>query len=260
MSVGLTRALLIGINYFNTSYEVDYSSSIIHEIKAYIEANFPSCKLIRILEENTKLRPTRKCIFDSLEWLYKDLQDGQHVYFHFIGHGGHVFTSDNHIVTDIDKYIYSVNGQLIEKITEQEIKEYLIENIPEHSICFTVFDCCHAGISIPQPYLILAPSTDTILLKYMYDFKETQGQLIILSCFQDTNSLQQDVLEEDQRDFMGVLSMALLDIWFTFGHVLKVKDLLWSIQHYLQYNNFIQIPQLSCGKPLDVHSILDLNK
>jgi hypothetical protein len=259
-STGLVRALLFGPNYTNTSYEVEYTESMIQELKTYIENNFPSCKSIRVLTDHSMIKPTRKNLLDSLKWLYKDIQDGQHVYFHFIGHGGHIFTSTNDLVVDIEKCVYTANGQILEKVTEEEITEILCENLPENSICFTVFDCCHPGIVIPLQYLYITPSTDTIIMKYFNENMKTNGQVLVLSCFQDLESLQHDVKQEDQQDFLGVLSIGLLDIWNAYGNSLKIRDLLWMLQHFLQYNNFMQIPQLSCGKPIDIHSEFNLNK
>ena len=97
---GLKKVLLIGINYLETpEYTLNGCINDVKNIKALLNKFYPKCSQFRILTDdstNPSLKPTRKNIIESINWLVKDLKKGDSVYFHYSGHGG--------LTLDLNKY------------------------------------------------------------------------------------------------------------------------------------------------------------
>ena len=255
--VGLKRALIVGINYVGTRYALAGCVNDANDIRKQVEVFYPMCKEFRLITDATPLKPTREEILMGIDWLVKDLLPGQHVMFHYSGHGGTVRDLSGDEVSRLDGCIYPIKNGVLQSIVDDEIRSRLADKIPAGCKCFIVLDCCHSGTATDLRYLWSAPSS--AILTYSEDkaYSKTTGTVLALTGCLDTQ-VAADTQDEAGRP-CGALTMALLRAWKTYGPAIKFKHLLWDVRSFLKMKKYSQIPQLSTGCPYDINASFDLS-
>jgi hypothetical protein len=119
-----------------------------------------------------------------------------------------------------------------------------------------ILDCCHSGSAVDLRYLWQAPAFGS--LSYTEDAKQakTAGDVLFLSGCRD-DQVAMDTVAKDNRP-CGAMTMALLDVWKSYGPGIKLKYLLWDVRQFLKTNGYSQIPQLSTGTFMDMNGIWNL--
>lgn len=90
----MKRALLIGINYFNTSYELRGCISDVKNMRQFIikKYNYSVSEMMFLTDEpsnqSTERYPNRVNIMKALKWLVTNVQAGDSLFLHYSGHGG----------------------------------------------------------------------------------------------------------------------------------------------------------------------------
>ena len=256
LTKGLKRALIIGINYTGTQYELAGCINDANNMAAHIKRFFPSCKEQRIITDNTAIKPTRKAILDGIAWLTEGLKAGEHVMFHYSGHGGTVRDTNGDEVSGLDACIYPINGRTLETITDDELRAKLANKIPSGSKCFVILDACHSGTAVDLRCSWEVPTE--LSLRYEEDkrYEKTSGQVVFLSGCRDDQTSADTVNAESKP--CGALTWALLETWKTYGAAIKMKYILWDVHTFLQTRGYSQKPQLSVGQYMDINSVFDL--
>ena len=253
---GLVRSLLIGINYNNTTYQLDGCINDVLNMKDNLEVLYPMCKDYRVITDNTVVKPTKENILKSIDWLVSGLQPGQNVYFHFSGHGGLVRDKTGDEVTGLDSCLYPIRDGRLETLLDDELRAALAMRVPAGCKCFVVLDCCHSGTAVDLRCDWKANSRESIVYKENPAYPKTPGNIIFLSGCQDPQEAA-DTVDKNGRP-CGAMTMALLATWTTYGAAIKTKYLLWDIHHFLRVNGYSQIPQLSTGYFIDINSVFNL--
>ena len=257
---GLKKVLLIGINYLETpEYTLNGCINDVKNIKALLNKFYPKCSQFRILTDdstNPSLKPTRKNIIESINWLVKDLKKGESVYFHYSGHGGLTLDLNKDEKSGNDSCIYPINNGNIEIIIDDQLKSLLVNRIPTGSKCFAVLDCCHSGSGLDLRFNVncLAPNKLNIIQDTKYP--KTKGSVIFLSGCLDTQTAADTVNSANEPT--GALTNALLDTWNNYGVNIKFKHLLWDVRNLLTTRGYEQIPQLSSGNSFNINNVFKL--
>jgi hypothetical protein len=258
--VGLKKVLLIGINYIQTpQYRLHGCINDVDNTKKFINKFYPNCKNFRILTDestNDNLKPTRKNILDSINWLVQDLKKGDSIYFHYSGHGGLTIDFNKDEVSGRDCCIYPINNGRIEMIIDDELKSLLVNKVPADSKCFAVLDCCNSGTALDLRFNINSTSANNLVITQNSNYPKTRGSVIFLSGCKDTQSAADTVNAANQPT--GALTNALLDTWNRYGLNIKFKHMLWDIRTLLKTRGYEQIPQLSSGTSFDVNNVFKL--
>lgn len=254
---GLKKALLIGINYINTPYELKGCINDVMSMSTHLKKLFPTCRDHSILTDNTGVKPTRKSILDAINWLVTGLKPGENVFFQFSGHGGLVRDTNGDEVSGFDSCIYPCNGTKVEQITDDELRSYLANKIPIGCKCFVVLDCCHSGSAVDLRCKLQVPSELSLYFEELKQYPKTDGQVVFLSGCHDSQ-VAADTVNKDNIP-CGALTWALVETWNKYGTNLKLKYLLWDILQFLKQKGYSQVPQLSLGKYIDFDTTFDLN-
>jgi len=249
---GLKKALLVGINYIGSRYELSGSINDINNIENILKKKFPMCKDYKTITDNTELKPTKKNILESIDWLVNSLQPGENVYFHYSGHGGLIKDTNGDEVSGMDSCIFAYNNGKIEEIVDDEIRMYLANRIPVGCKCFVTFDCCNSGTVCDLRYTYNNINNNTLSFSEDKMYEKTNGQIIFLSACSDNQAAKEEKSS-------GAFTNALIHTWNTYGVDIKLKYLLWDIGQYLLENGYRQTPQLSSGQYQDLNSIFDLS-
>lgn len=253
---GLKRALFVGINYVGTPYELYGCINDAVDMQAQTQTFFPTCKDVRLITDATPMKPTRANLFASIDWLVTGLRRGENILFHFSGHGGRVRDRNGDEVSGMDSCLYTVNGQTLEAILDDDIRTRLAAKVPAGCKCFVVFDCCHSGTAVDLRCLWEATAADRLSYREDQKYAKTAGTVVFLSASHDTQVAMDTVSAEGRP--CGALTMALLKTWKTYGRAIKFKYLLWDVRTYLRENGYSQVPQLSTGAFYDTNTVFDL--
>ena len=254
---GLKRALVVGINYVGTQYQLDGCINDALDMQAQLKKFFPSCTDYRLVTDSTPLTPTRANILAALDWLVTGLKPGENVMFHYSGHGGRVRDTNGDEVSGYDSCIYPVNGRQIEMILDDDLRARLAAKIPAGSKCFVVLDCCYSGSAVDLRCAWQATTESTLTYTENQKYAKTAGTVVFISGCQDTQ-VAADTVDKEGRP-CGALTMALLSTWKAYGAAIKFKYLLWDVRKYLRDNGYTQIPQLSTGAAYDINTVFDLS-
>lgn len=259
-SFSLKKVLLIGINYIDSSQNaLNGCINDVKNVKNLLNKYYPNCKQFKVLTDNSanvSLKPTRKNIIDSINWLVKDLKKGDSVYFHYSGHGGLTLDFNKDEKSETDSCIYPINNGKIEMIIDDELKKLLVNRIPLGSKCFAVLDCCHSGSGLDLRFNVNCPIPDKLTITQDTNYPNTKGSVIFLSGCLDTQTAADTVNSVNEPT--GALTNALLDTWNTYGVSIKFKHLLWDVRNLLQTRGYEQIPQLSSGNSFDINNTFKL--
>ena len=253
---GLTRALLVGINYTGTRYELYGCINDALKVQEQLQKYFPICKDYRLITDNTVTKPTKANIMAGIDWLVAGLLPGQNVYFHFSGHGGRVRDKNGDEVSGMDSCIYPVSGGRLETITDDELRAALAAKIPAGCKCMVTLDCCHSGTAVDLRCLWQAPKAEQVTYTEDQRYPKTAGEVLFLSGCRDTEYAMDTVGMDDRP--CGAMTMALLETWKAYGPAIKLKYLLWDVRKFLCDYGYSQIPQLSTGAFMDMNGTWSL--
>ena len=156
------RALIIGINYPGTKYELGGCVKDAHDIKKVLQTGLGfEEKNINLLTDTAKknkrkTQPNRQNILRAIKWLTTNLEKGDQLYFHYSGHGTQVVDLDGDESDGLDESIVPCDGleDNHNLITDDELRELLIDQIPKGVYLMCVLDCCHSGSAMDLKYTI----------------------------------------------------------------------------------------------------------
>jgi hypothetical protein len=255
---GLKRALFIGINYVNTSYALAGCINDARNMAVNISRLFPGCKDQRMITDNSAIKPTRKNILDGINWLVSGLRKGEHVFFHYSGHGGLIRDTNGDEALGLDSCIYPIDGTKIEQITDDEIRVALANRIPAGCKCFVIIDACHSGSAVDLRCKLQVPSELSLYFEELKQYPKTNGQVVLLSGCHDLQQAMDTINTENVP--CGAMTWALLETWKKYGANIKLKYLLWDMLQFLKQRGYTQVPQLSLGQYIDFDTTFDLSK
>jgi hypothetical protein len=258
VSKGLKRAVLIGINYTGTSYELYGCINDATNMQAQLKTFYPECADFRLITDNTAIKPTRASILDAIDWLVTGLKAGENVMFHFSGHGGLVRDKNGDEVSGFDSCIYPVNNGRIETILDDELRTALAARVPVGSKCLVVLDCCHSGTAVDLRYKWNAPLAGSMVYTEDQKYAKTAGDVLFLSGCRDAQTAA-DTVGKDNKP-CGALTMSLLETWRTYGQGIKLKYLLWDVRKFLRDYGYAQVPELTSGNFMDMNAIWTLGR
>ena len=253
----LKRALLVGINYVGTPYELAGCINDAKNMMTQLQTYFPACTEYRILTDETEVKPTRANVLEALGWLTAGLKPGENVVFHYSGHGGQVRDTSGDEVAGLDSCIYPCNGSTIETIVDDEIRSLLALKVPAGCKCLVILDSCHSGTAVDLRYTWQAPVMGTLSYTEDQRYIKTPGTVLFISGCRDDQTAADTVGKDDRP--CGALTMALLETWKGYGAAIKLKYLLWDIRTFLKDNGYSQIPQLETGNFLNMNGVFDLS-
>ena len=241
------RALLVGINYVGTESElkgclndVENMKNVLIKKYGYLEEN------IKILNDNTEMKPTRKNIL--VELLNLVLSESKYLFFHYSGHGSYVTDRDGDEADGNDECLVPIDYETLGMIIDDELKG-ILQCVSEESKLIVILDCCHSGSGLDLAY----SSYERVRKLYMLTDgknKETRGNVIMISGCQDPQTSADAFIENKNQ---GALTFALLSC-LNRSDVRTYEQLLREIKKILKDGKYSQIPCLSSGKKLDLTS------
>jgi len=255
---GLVKALFIGIQY-QTIPSIALQSCLqdIESSKQKIQEMYPDCTSVRVLTDETAEKPTRKNILKAIQWLVEDVKPGQHVFFHYSGHGGQLIDVNGGYKSIFENCIYPYKGKKLQIILDEEIRKELIEKIPAGSKCFVVMDSYSGNATIELEHTWQTAEDHTLYYVQDVEMPTLEGKIIVLSsCLTDDAPMNPSAIYGQTG---GVLSSILPQILDKNNEQLEMKEYMWSVLRTLKERGCSKIPILSASRPMGPTQSIDLS-
>ena len=252
--VGQKYAILIGINYKNTNYQLNGCINDIQEMKDILMKQYGfSVNCILTLTDESIIRPTRDNIIKS----FKRIQDIarirnhiiQELWFVYSGHGTWSVDLNGDEVDRRDERIVSMD---LKTISDDELNG-LFKTFPQDMKVVSIFDSCYSGTVMD------------CRLSYNFDtnhFDTTNSQLVgfpkwvSLSACKDNEESEEGVIQEGggAGRFNGYFIRSLIDTLKENNYKINYNELMKKIQEKIVTRGGKQRAQLSANVEISLDS------
>jgi hypothetical protein len=237
------RALLIGINYYGTPYQL---SGCITDVQS-LNDKFCSSYDIEIITDLTNKKPTKSVILSEFSALLESANSGDTVLFAFSGHGSCTTDLNRDEIDGQDEMVISCD---LYGVMDDDFKTIIRQKLKTGATLVALFDSCHSGSILDLKYSY--PSY-TVSVSSPLDTMDTAGTVILISgCLDDQTSAEADMLVSGKVS--GAMTWSLLETLKQYPTGLTWNALLTNMRTLLNSSGFNQIPQLSSGRTLNTLS------
>jgi hypothetical protein len=237
-------ALLIGINYIGTQYELRGCINDTDSINSFIsDYNFQK---ISILTDNTIKKPNNNNILDEFKSLLSNSQAGDVLLFFYSGHGSYVLDKNGNEKTGNDQVIIPCD---LNEILDDELKNIIQTNLKKDVTLIALFDCCFSGSILDLKYQYM-DSLDKNNFTENENETETIGNVIMISGCSDEQTSNDSIINNKNQ---GAMTWAFLEAFKSQKNI-TWRQLLISMRNLLQKSNFDQTPQLASGSFFNIDS------
>lgn len=150
------KALLIGINYFNSGHQLQGCEADVNNMIAFLVSRGYSTHP-RDMVVMTQSRgpgpyyPIGANIIAGMDWLVSEPECA--LFLHYSGHGGQVPDPYGQRVSGYDSTIVPVDFETHGQINSDILHRHLVSALPPNSTLFVIFDCCHSGSALELPWV-----------------------------------------------------------------------------------------------------------
>ncbi|KAG9020889.1 Ca(2+)-dependent cysteine protease [Tulasnella sp. JGI-2019a] len=268
---GRKKALLIGINYTGTDKELQGCQNDVKKMKQFIERHYryQDGDVVMLTDEPHRQpneQPTRANIISGMQWLVRNAQANDSLFFHFSGHGGFTEDLDGDESDGFDQVIYPVDHTKTGHIVDDEMHDIMVSGahtgipLPLGCRLTAIFDSCHSGTALDVADLPFVYSTEgkikggTKLLsrqnsarEFIRNTKGSPADVISWSACKDDQKCV-DTMVDGQAT--GVMSWAFMRS-LNHNPQQSYQQLLVSIRALLK-QKYSQRPQLSSSHPMNM--------
>ena len=230
-------ALLVGINYIGTPYELYGCINDADSIKERISKK--GFQNINMLTDLTTTKPTRENIIKEFTALLSSAQEGDLLFFLYSGHGSYILDKNGDEKTLYDQLIMSCD---LNTILDDELKQIIQTNLKKNVTLFAMFDSCFSGSVLDLKYQYM----DSLNYDNFTENEkqlETKGNVFMISGCSDYQTSADAIINNKATGAMT----------WSFNEALKQKDncswreLVKSMRDLLKTSQYDQIPQFSSG-------------
>ena len=238
------KALLIGINYINTPYQLTGCIDDTNRMKTFLTSY--GFNDIKILTDLTDLKPTKTNILNAIKNLITSSRSGDVLFLYYSGHGSYTYDRNEDETDKRDEMLVSLDAL---PILDDEIKSILQNHLSREITIVGMFDSCHSGTILDLKFNYLDSNNYD---KYFENDKvsECQGNVIMFSGCMDAQTSVEAFIE---NKFQGAFTWSFIDSISKTPNC-SWRELLKSMRDLLKSNGFTQIPQLSTDSFYDIDS------
>jgi len=240
------KALLIGVNYIGTPYELNGCIDDTNRMKDLLSSH--GFNDFKILTDLTVSKPTKVNILNELKSLIMNAKTGDLLFFYYSGHGSYTYDRNRDEIDGKDEMIISSD---LQAVLDDELKSILQNHLSREITIVGLFDSCHSGTILDLKYNYLDSSNYD---KYSENDKvsECNGNVIMISGCMDTQTSAEAFIENKAQ---GALTWSFMDCINKTPNC-SWRELLKSMRDLLKTSGFSQIPQLSTDSFYDIDSKL----
>ena len=147
----MKKALLVGINYIRTPYQLNGCINDINNIGSYLFTARKYNSFI-VMTDYSPVKPTRSNILAGFNALLRGAVAGDELWFHFSGHGSLTRDTNGDEESGNDSCICPIDFNKSGFITDDIIRNNLALLVPKGVRLYIVIDACHSGTSCDLRY------------------------------------------------------------------------------------------------------------
>jgi hypothetical protein len=236
------KALLIGINYLNTPYELNGCIADVERMKRLLGTK--GFNNFNIMTDLTDIKPTRINILTKIRELINNSINGDLLFIYFSGHGSYKYDVNNDELDGKDELIVSCD---LDYIMDDEIKSIINQFSKSNVSIIGMFDSCHSGTMMDLKY-----NYDYLKNNYIENKKNTEcsGNILMISGCMDNQTSSEAIINETPQ---GALTATFIN-FINSNTNCSWKELMCDMCNSLKSNNFTQIPQISTNVFFNIDS------
>lgn len=263
----MKRALLIGINYIGSSYELQGTDDDVRNVSALLKSRFGyTDKDITLMDDS---KATKAGMIAEFNKFVLNLKPGDQLLLHYSGHGGGVNGGGagntdglNQALIPVD---YSQNGVIL----DEWLYKNIASKIPSGVTFYAFIDCCHSGSMFNLKYNVnnvISPKVKTPSKTYNtneWNEKYTMniqpnnvlaGNICIFSGSLDSQTAADAFINGQET---GAFTFCLVSFMKNYNNgTLKMNNLLKRLNVELHQKGFKQQSQLSLGNISNLESFI----
>ncbi|RMD39256.1 hypothetical protein DV735_g5876, partial [Chaetothyriales sp. CBS 134920] len=153
---GRRKALLIGINYYGSSHQLQGCESDVNNMIAWLISRGYSTHP-RDMVVMTQSRgpgpyyPVGSNIIAAMNWLVSEPECA--LFLHYSGHGGQIPDPTGSRRSGLESTIVPLDFEVHGQIPGDILHQHLVSALPQNSTLFVIFDCCHSGSALELPWV-----------------------------------------------------------------------------------------------------------
>ncbi|KAG9227383.1 hypothetical protein CCMSSC00406_0004078 [Pleurotus cornucopiae] len=155
--ISSTRSAMIGINYFGQDGQLSGCINDSKNVTRFLCSQFgyQENDIVVLTDEATNPRqlPTRENMIRAMEWLVRDAQPNDSLFFHYSGHGGQTKDLDGDEEDGFDEVVYPVDYVENGHITDSDMHDIMVKPLPAGCRLTAIYDSCHSGTALDLPYV-----------------------------------------------------------------------------------------------------------
>ena len=238
------KALIIGINYTNTSYALTGCINDADKMKTMLtDRGFSD---ITLLTDVAAVKPTKANILTAFKQLLTGSRSGDLLCVYYSGHGSNRPDTNGDETDRMDEMLVSIDGQ---DVMDDELKSLLHAHLPANVTVFGLFDSCHSGTVLDLKYQYMDSNNYD---RYMENAKATEcaGNVIMISGCTDAQTSSEALIENKVQ---GAMTWSFLECLRNAPQC-SWRELVKDMRTVLKVNGFTQLPQLSTDSFYNVDS------
>jgi hypothetical protein len=241
------KALLIGMNYPGTGYQLSGCINDINKIEQLLRSSYGFSSILK-MHDTSPILPTKINILTQLALLLSSAKLGDVLFFHYSGHGAQIKDVNGDEVDLKDEVIIPSDYFTTKNvIVDDEIKDVIQKNLKSGVKLFILMDCCHSGTIFDLKYNF----NDDWSSNVNSSSTDTMGEVILISGCKDPESTYDTRITPD---YQGSTTYAFLEC---LKPTITWKQLITDMrQKLIGIGLSIQVPQISTGRTFDVNSKL----
>lgn len=264
------KAVLIGINYPNTSHELRGCINDVLSISDMLitQYQFKTNNIVTLLDDQA----TTKNILNELERLVSNCKSGDVLFFHYSGHGSQMLDGNNdndNEIDGLDEILCPIDLDWKDNVIRDDDLKRIFDKIPSDVHLTVLLDCCHSGGGLDhqnqfQPnFLTQTTSTDKHVGRFLTPPEEVlmggqqrkipKNKTRKLYSHQKNNSMLISGCRSNQTSadayidgkFQGACSYTLFEVLKANDFNLSYKTLIIELNKQLAIKRFTQQPELN---------------
>jgi hypothetical protein len=237
---GMKKALLVGINYRNSPYELHGCINDVLNVRRHLNGiGFPNENIALLTDDIPSSLPTKANILNEFTNLLKNAESNDLICFFYSGHGSNVRDLNNDEMDGLDETIVSKDLQYI---TDDELRSVIQQHLKKDVTLFAMFDSCFSGTMLDLKYNY----TNNMTINNRY--AETDGNVLVLSGCTDRQTSAECVINNVNQ---GALTWAFLSSCLTSK---TWRQFIGQISTSMNNGLFTQTPQMTTGRLFNLDS------